>query len=136
MSPSEAIEGLQRPLQGFSWHYSLFKGLSKASKAFHGFKGIFKGQISLKAQKQFFKGSKTIEREHGPHDSKETPKRTPCPKGEQRLVRKVKPKIGLIFEASNGCKMAPRNSAAPVKSSTQCQKTRTSERKYLNFRNK
>ena len=55
VSPSEATEGLERFLQGFSWHYSLFKGLSKASKAFHAFKGIFKGQISLKAQKQFQK---------------------------------------------------------------------------------
>ena len=53
VSPSEATEGLQRPLQGFSWHLSLFKGLSKASQAFHAFKRIFKGQISLKAQKQF-----------------------------------------------------------------------------------
>ena len=38
VSRSEATKGLQRLLQGFSWHYSPFKGLSKASKAFHGFK--------------------------------------------------------------------------------------------------
>ena len=63
MSPSEATEGLQRLLQGFSWHYSLFKGLSKASKAFHGFKDIFKAQISLplKALKRLSSNYRALE---------------------------------------------------------------------------